>query len=283
MSLPVLNDSLLEAFLQDDAPFGDLTTHVLGIDTMPGRIAFAARDRMVVACVEEAARMLELAGARVSAAIASGSELAAGAPILDATGPAGALHRAWKISQTLVEYASGIATAARRIVEAARAARPDVGIVCTRKNMPGAKALAIKSILAGGAMPHRLGLSETILIFAEHRVFFGGRTAAAMIAQARRGAPEKKIVVEVSAIDEAVTWAEAGADVLQTEKLSVDDVSALANRLAALATRPLLAAAGGINARNAAAYAAAGADILVTSAPYSAPPLDVAVRIEPAG
>ena len=43
------------------------------------------------------------------------------------------------------------------------------------------------------------------------------------------------------------------------------------------------AAAGGINARNAAAYAAAGADILVTSAPYSAPPLDVAVQIEPAG
>jgi len=132
--------------------------------------------------------MLELAGARVSAAIASGSDLAAGAPILDATGPAGALHRAWKASQTLVEYASGIATAARRIVEAARAARPDIAIVCTRKNMPSAKALAIKSILAGGAMPHRLGLSETILIFAEHRVFFGGRTAAAMIAQAQRGA-----------------------------------------------------------------------------------------------
>jgi molybdenum transport protein len=281
MSLPVLNDSLLEALLHDDAPFGDLTTHVLGIGAMPGRIAFAARDRMVVAGVEEAARMLELAGARVSAAIASGSELAAGAPILAATGPAGALHRAWKVAQTLVEYASGIATAARRIVEAARAARPDVAIACTRKNMPGAKALSIKSILAGGATPHRLGLSETILIFAEHRVFFGGQTAA-MIAQARRGAPEKKIVVEVSAIDEAVAWAEAGADVLQTERWSVDDLSDLANRLAALPRKPLLAAAGGINARNAAAYAAAGADILVTSAPYFAAPLDVAVWIEPA-
>ena len=283
MSLPVLSDSLLEALLHDDAPFGDLTTHVLGIGAMPGRIAFAARDRMVVACVEEAARLLEIAGARASATVASGSELAPGAPILAATGPAEALHRAWKVAQTLVEYASGIATAARRIVEAARAARPDVAIACTRKNMPGAKALAIKSILAGGAMPHRLGLSETILIFAEHRAFFGGQTAAAMVAQARRGAPEKKIVVEVPAIDEAVAWAEAGADVLQTERWSVDDLSDLANRLAALPRKPLLAAAGGINARNAAAYAAAGADILVTSAPYFAAPLDVAVRIEPAG
>lgn len=282
MSLPVLSGSVLEAFLHDDAPFGDLTTHVLGIGAEPGQIAFAARDRMVVACVEEAARLLEIAGARASATVASGFELAPGAPILAATGPAGALHRAWKVAQTLVEYASGIATAARRIVEAARAARPGVAIACTRKNMPGAKALSIKSILAGGATPHRLGLSETILIFAEHRAFLGGQTAAAMVAQARRGAPEKKVVVEVSAIDEAVAWAEAGADVLQSEKWSVDDLSDLVNRLAALPRKPLLAAAGGINARNAAAYAAAGADILVTSAPYFATPLDVAVRIEPA-
>ncbi len=283
MRLPLLNDRLLQSFLDDDAPFGDLTTHVLGIGDEPGRIAFAARGRMVLACAEEAARLLELAGARVERVAASGSELAAGAPILSATGSAGALHRAWKVAQTLVEYASGIATATRRILEAARKGRPDIAVVCTRKNMPGAKALAIKSILAGGATPHRLGLSETVLIFAEHRAFFDRQAAREVIARARRGAPEKKIVVEVSSLEEAVIWAEAGADVLQTEKFSVETVSLLAARLAALPSKPLLAAAGGVNAANAAAYASAGADMIVTSAPYSAPPLDVAVRIEPAG
>jgi molybdenum transport protein len=40
---------------------------------------------------------------------------------------------------------------------------------------------------------------------------------------------------------------------------------------------PLLAAAGGIRADNAAAYVAAGADFLVTSSPYWAPPKDVQV------
>ena len=40
-----------------------------------------------------------------------------------------------------------------------------------------------------------------------------------------------------------------------------------------------LAAAGGINAANAAAYAQAGADIIVTSQPYVARPRDVQVRI----
>ncbi|MFN5411999.1 MAG: hypothetical protein ACK5CS_34705, partial [Bradyrhizobium sp.] len=45
--------------------------------------------------------------------------------------------------------------------------------------------------------------------------------------------------------------------------------------MAALQIRPIIAAAGGVNAQNAAAYAAAGADLLVTSAPYLARPCDV--------
>lgn len=36
MSLPLLNDRVLEAMLAEDAPFGDLTTAVLGIGTTPG-------------------------------------------------------------------------------------------------------------------------------------------------------------------------------------------------------------------------------------------------------
>jgi len=43
----------------------------------------------------------------------------------------------------------------------------------------------------------------------------------------------------------------------------------------------LLAAAGGVNAENAADYARAGADILVTSAPYVAKPRDVQVKLTP--
>ena len=40
---------------------------------------------------------------------------------------------------------------------------------------------------------------------------------------------------------------------------------------------------GGVNENNAAAYARAGADLLVTSAPYAAPPTDVAVTMAPEG
>ena len=73
--------------------------------------------------------------------------------------------------------------------------------------------------------------------------------------------------------------AKAGAEIVQVDKMSPEQVAAVSKALAALTPRPLLAAAGGINAANAAAYAAAGADLLVTSAPYCAPPRDVKVEI----
>ena len=44
--------------------------------------------------------------------------------------------------------------------------------------------------------------------------------------------------------------------------------------------RPVLVATGGIDDRNIADYARAGVDVIVTSAPYTAPPLDVRVSIE---
>ncbi len=279
MILPLLPDAVLDEFLTDDVPFLDLTTHVLGIGGKPAKMSFTARGPMVVACAEEAARIIFRAGGSAQLQAQSGDALAAGAPILVAAGEAQALLRAWKMAQNLVEVASGIATATRAIVDAARVVNPRIGVVCTRKNAPGTKLMSLKAILAGGATPHRLGLSETILIFAEHRAFFEGIGPKDIVALVRQAVAEKKIVVEVGSIDEALLWAGAGADVIQTEKFSAQDVETLCRSLGQFAPKPHIAAAGGVNAGNAGTYAAAGADILVTSAPYWAKPCDVAVHL----
>ncbi len=268
----------LEELLADDVPYGDLTTQALGIGDAPGELTFAARDAMVVAEVENAAALLELAGCRVTLATKSGTALTSGTQILAATGPATALHRGWKVSQTLVEIWSGVATAVRAIVDAAAAVSPDVVVACTRKNVPGTKSYAIRAVRAGGAVMHRLGLSETVLVFPEHRIFLGAESLGDTVRRLRRAAPEKKLVVEVAKIDDGVAAAVAGFDVIQAEKFTPADIAALAERLASAGSRPLIAAAGGINPDNAAAYARAGAGILVTSWPYLARPRDVQVR-----
>jgi len=271
-----LPDSTLEDLLLDDAPCGDATTFALGIGGQTGRLVFRARYEMTVCGSEEARRMGELRGLRpLGTFAASGQVLPASAEILTLEGDAAALHVVWKTAQTLMEYLSGIATSTADIVAAARRGDPESSVVCTRKNFPGTKAAALKAVLCAGASPHRLSLSETLLVFAEHRAFLGDETPVETVCKLRRQWPERAVVVELASEEEAIRWAEAGADILQLEKLPPEAVARIHQRLPG--TR--LAAAGGVNIANAEAYARAGARILVTSAPYFATPRDVAVTL----
>jgi molybdenum transport protein len=177
-----------------------------------------------------------------------------------------------------MEWCGGIASSAGAIVTAARRGNPDAMVAGTRKNIPGNRRLAVKAFKAGGAVMHRNGLSETLLIFAEHRQFLGNEPPAETLARLHRLCPEKRVVVEVASPDEALDWADA--DVLQLEKFMPEQVADTATALAARGSAAVIAAAGGINAKNAEAYTRAGARLLVTTAPHLAPPRDVQVRFE---
>jgi molybdenum transport protein len=281
MSPYVLSDTELDALLQDDAPCGDATSFALGVHAQPGRMVFRARYDMRVCGSEEAQRMGAMRGLVTSgAAKQSGSVLHAGDEILSLEGEAAALHRVWKTAQTLMEYMSGIATATGDILAAGRRGNPAVSVVCTRKHFPGTKTAAVKAVLCAGASPHRLSLSETLLVFAEHRAFLTGDTPVTMVERLRAVWPERPVIAEVSSEAEAMNWVEAGVDILQLEKLSPDTLANIRRQIPA-AARVRIAAAGGVNADNAEAYAGAGADILVTSAPYFAKAKDVAVTLRP--
>jgi molybdenum transport protein len=273
----------LEQLLMDDAPYGDLTTDALGIGNAPGLMQFTARDRMALALAEDAAAIIELAGCQVELLASSGSTLEPGTPILSARGPASALLRSWKVAQTLIEVWSGVATEARAIVAAATAVAPRIAIACTRKNIPGTKRFAVAAESAGGATMHRLGLSESVLVFPEHQAFLGREPFVGLVERLRRAAPEKKLVVEVTTLEAAIVAASVGFDVIQAEKFTPDEIASLVagTSIAVGRARPMVAAAGGIHAGNAAAYAQAGANILVTSSPYLARPRDVQVQIGP--
>lgn len=272
MSFLALSDAELAQLLTDDVPCGDLTTETSGIGLQTARLEFRARQQMVVCAIEEAARLFALGGAEAEARVISGQRVDKDDMLLVAQGSAQALHRVWKTAQVLVEWASGISTASAAIVSAASPA----AVACTRKNVPGTKTLSVKSVRAGGAAMHRLGLSESLLLFPEHRLYLD-EVPADTVNRIRRAEPERKLVVEVADVAAAMVWAEAGAEVLQLEKFTPEAVAECRAALNQAGLRPVLAAAGGIRADNAAAYVHAGADMLVTSAPYAAPPMDVQV------
>ncbi len=284
----VLDDATLLGYLREDALYGDLTTRSLAPGGSRARMTFAARGAMSVCGVEEAARLLTLVGADVRPACASGAVLEPGTPILDADGPAEAVFLGWKVAQTLVEWASGVATAARALVTAAHAEASGAVVACTRKAVPGTRPLSAKAVLSGGATLHRTGLSDTLLLFPEHGAALAAAgeapadTQARQIAKLKHACPERAVVVEVKSVDDALAAASQGADVLQLEKFPPERVAEVVARLPA-GSAARVAAAGGVTPDNAAAYVRAGARVLVTSWPYTARPADVAVTIDAAG
>lgn len=278
---PIATRSELEILLAEDSPHGDLTTLSLGIDLQPAVMRFSARADMVVAGIEIAKGLIDVAGCDVRGLVDDGTAVVSGTALLVAHGPAGALHLAWKQAQTTMELLSGVATAARAVVEAAAIEGRRVPVACTRKTLAGSRGLLIGAIRAGGAIPHRVGLSETVLVFAEHRAFLPDLSLVEMVARLRDAAPEKKLVIEVAAPQEALAAAEAGFDVIQMEKFPPADVARTAELVKPRHPRVVLASAGGIDPTNAGAHVAAGADMLVTSWPYTARPRDVQVRLEP--
>lgn len=273
-----IKDDDLSQLLLEDLPYGDLTTRSLGISQKTAVLTMRPRAQMTLSGIEEAARMFQLHGARSEAPFASGSVVQPDQIVLYARGTCDAIFGAWKVAQNLVEWASGMASAAARIVHEARTANPQAVVACTRKAAPGTRAMSIKAIVSGGAVVHRTGLSETILIFPEHRRFCGPDGIDAQIARLRQHCPERSIVIEVCSREEALLAAAAGADVIQLEKFSPTEV-AETRRAISKDWKGTLAAAGGINAGNAADYAASGAKVLVTSSPYQARPADISVEI----
>lgn len=275
------DDEALLAMLREDIPFGDLTTTSLAIGNIAALVKLSARGPMVVCGTEIAARLFELAGGVAEVTRGSGDVVEADALLVQARGSAGALHAAWKTAQTLAETLSGIATATRRIVDAVAIAGFAIPVACTRKNFPGTRRWTTEAVRAGGGVMHRLGLSETLLVFPEHLAFLSPGERAERVAALRRMQPEKRIVVEVGSADDALAMARAGVDVLQLERFTPEQLSSLRASLEGAGLRPLVAPAGGVTAGNAGEYAKAGADFLVTSAPYFSKPLDIRVVLGP--
>lgn len=277
-----LSAEAIARLIHEDVPYFDLTTLGLGIGQQTGTLAFYTRHPTVVCGTEEAAQVLETCGAEVTEVVASSTELAAHRLILQATGNAEALHIGWRIALNLMEYSSGIATRTAEFVQAVHAISPKTAVVTTRKVFPGTRAMMMKAIVAGGALPHRLGLSETLLVFPQHTVFLGGFSGLLeRLAAFRQRFQEHKVTVEVDTVEDAWKLAAVGIDIIQLDKVPLPQLTEFVPALRQRYPTVQLAAAGGITRENVEAYAALELDLLVTSALYFGKPADIAAKMHP--
>lgn len=273
-----ISQAYVDSLLEGDWQLHDLTTEGMGIENQTGRVTAKPKTAGVVAGLEIAVRLFEAVGLKPKVLARDGDEVGAGEPILIAEGPAGALHAVYKEAQCVLEYATGIARRTRAMTDAARAVSPAVTVACTRKHFPGTKVLSAAGVLAGGGILHRVGVSDSILVFDQHRVLTDDPESAVRRLIARE--PERKVAVEVDSPEEGLRWARLGVHIIQCERFAPDVLKAFVREVKAQCPGVVVNAAGGVNGENAAAYAETGADVLVTSWPYFGRPADVKMAFE---
>ncbi len=272
-------DSRLDYFVSEDVPYIDLTTMMLGIGETRGEMEYFTRERCVVAGVEEVARIAKNLGCEVELLARTGDRIDPEGIIMRVNGSAAQLHQVWKVGLNILDHLSAVATKTRKMVRAVQAANPLCEVLTTRKSMPGCKDLLAEAVMAGGAYPHRLGLSETVLVFEHHWEFMGGFDAFVdQLPRIRHRCVEKKLFVEANA-QQARILADIGVDGIQLDKIPPEQLETLVPELRDINPRVTLVATGGINPDNAAEYAATGVDGIATTSLFTAKPLDMSVRM----
>ena len=274
----------IDAFIEEDVPYIDLTCEVLGVHNQPGEMEYFTRESCVLAGTDIARRIMRNLDCEVLASSEDGQLVSAGQTFFTVRGAAADLHAAWKVCLNVFDHLSAVATKTRSMVDEVHAVNPECEVLTMRKSMPGAKDLLTCAVMAGGAFPHRLGLSETVLVFEQHLAFFGGFSRfVEELPRIKARCVEKKLFVEADA-QRALALARAssdghGVDGIQLDKVPVSELAELARRIREIDPRITIIAAGGINPQNAGAYAACGVDGLATTAPFTAKPVDMSVRM----
>lgn len=275
-------DAFLDNLLMEDIQYGDLTSRALNIGNQLGTMTFTRREAGCVSGITLGCRLLEKLGLVAIAHQQDGDFANAGDCLITAEGRADALHQGWKVVQNVLEWSCGVSDYMARMLDIYHRYQPKGQIACTRKNIPNTKLLATQAVLAGGGVIHRQGCSETILLFANHRRFLSEpNNWAQHVKQLRQAAPEKCIVVEADDIEQAREALKAQPDILQLDKFSIEDIAQLQQEVPHVAPHCHLSLAGGINLNTIEKYAQTGVNLLVTSAPYYAPPTDIKVRLYP--
>jgi len=290
---PYLTDAALDAViaraLDEDLGTGDVTTRATVDPATRATGAFLAKADGVAAGLYVAERVFQAVDADVDLTwrVADGDPVMQGLRLGTVQGPAHALLSAERLALNLMQRMSGIATATRRMVEAAKP--HGAQILDTRKTAPGLRLLDKWAVKLGGGANHRIGLYDMILIKDNHIAAAGGVAEAVQAAQSWRSAhqPHLKIEVETRTRAEVETVLElGGVDVVLLDNM-VDrhgdgtvDTSRLAEAVALIDGRIATEASGNVTLETVPAIAATGVDYISSGAlTHSVPALDVSLAI----
>lgn len=290
--LPLMaEEQVRAALLEDLGRAGDITTYATIGPEKRARAALNSREDGVIVGVELARAAFRLVDPSVvfEAGVGDGDLVRAGDALIRVEGPARSILSAERVALNYLMHLSGVATYTARF--AAEIAHTRARVTCTRKTLPGLRAVEKFAVRLGGGSNHRFGLDDAILIKDNHIAVAGGVAAAISAARAYAG-HLVKIEVEVDNLDQMRAALAARPDAILLDNMGPELLAEAVgiNRAhhglseadyVATAGRVVLEASGNVNLQTVRAIAETGVDFISTSKiTMAAPTLDIGLDVD---
>lgn len=272
---------LVTAALEEDAPWGDITSESIVPNNAVVRAQLVAREPGVfsgVALLEAAFHLVD-PKTRMELHISDGEVFESRAVLATITGPARAILRAERIALNFTQRMSGIATLTSRYVDEVRGTK--ARIVDTRKTTPGLRIIERQAVRDGGGHNHRFSLSDAVMVKDNHlaAVINQGMNITEALTQMKTQLPHTTHVeVEVDRIDQIEPVLAAGVGTIMLDNFTNDE---LRKGVGLIQGRAIVEASGGVNLDTVAGIAATGVDVISVGAlTHSVRALDLGLDFE---
>ncbi|MBO9627016.1 MAG: carboxylating nicotinate-nucleotide diphosphorylase [Microbacterium sp.] len=280
MLTPAVITRVVGAALEEDAPWGDLTSTALLPADAAATADLVARESGVFSGGEVFAAAFTLTDPSivVDLHVGDGDEFAPGDVLATVAGPARAVLTAERIALNFTQRMSGVATLTAQYVRAVDGT--GARIADTRKTTPGLRAFERHAVVSGGGSNHRHSLSDAVMAKDNHLAVLqrSGVDLAAALREAFSRLPHTThVVVEVDRLDQIETVLAGGAHTVLLDNFSLDDLRA---GVALIGDRAQVEASGGVSLDTAADIAATGVDVISVGAlTHSARALDLGLDV----
>ena len=268
----LIEPAVRTALEEDLGSAGDITSALTIPDGMQAVARLIARKPGHIAgltCAEVAFRLVDPT-LRFTAVMADGDAVEAGAPLATIAGPAHSLLTGERVALNFLGHLSGVATATAALV--AVVAGTKARIVCTRKTIPGLRALQKYAVRCGGGFNHRFGLDDAVLVKDNHIAAAGGIAPA--LSRLRAGLGHMvRVEVEVDTLAQLEEVLALGVDTVLLDNMPPQ---MLQQAVALTKGRATLEASGNVTLATVRAIAESGVDYISSGAiTHSAPNLDI--------
>ena len=281
----IVIDPILENWLREDIGRGDRSTSGLFPNGQApiGKAVWIAKADGVIAGLPIAARVFQLLDPDVKfeAIAQDGKPVKSGELIAEIKGSLATLLMGERVALNLVMRLSGIASTTAEYVAAISSTQKSTSarLVDTRKTIPGMRLLEKYATFIGGAINHRYGLDDAVMLKDNHIAAAGGITEA--VNRVRGNIPFTTLIeVETESIAQVQEAVQLNLDVIMLDNMPLEMMREAITLIREHSPHTKIEASGNITLTTIGAIAEIGVDYISTSAMVTRSHwLDISMRI----